>query len=63
MNDTYTLTMTAGIFGSFEMARGTKNECEAKLASLVESHEKDEHFATITSRAMPKRPEYKIAKA
>jgi hypothetical protein len=53
--------MTAGIFGSFEMAQGTKSECEAKLATLVESHEKDEHFAAITNRAIPERPEYKIA--
>jgi hypothetical protein len=57
---THKLTMTAGIFGTFEMAKGTKDECETALAKLVESHEKDEHFATITNRAMPERPEYKI---
>ena len=57
---TYKLTMTAGLFGDFEMAKGTKAECETALAKLVDGHEKDEHFATITNRAMPERPEYKI---
>lgn len=57
---TFKLTMTSGIFGSFEMAKGTKNECELALAKLIDSHEKDEHFAKITNGNITERPEYKI---
>lgn len=60
---THTLQMTAGIFGTFEMAKGTRAECEAALAKLVASHESDEHFALITNRATPERPIYEIVEA
>jgi len=60
---THTLQMTAGIFGTFEMARGTKHDCEAALAKLVESHDKDEHFASAVGRQAPERPVYAITAA
>ena len=60
---THTLQMTAGIFGTFEMARGTQSDCELALCKLIESHESDEHFASITGRQMPERPAYQITAA